>query len=71
MEELKITILGLKQDKQELEIKVYDFSRYGRSPNDEDYFEMISLLENWRQIKSEINCLEQVVDTIVSNQDGL
>ena len=71
MEELKITISGLKQDKQELEIKVDDFSRYGRSPKDEDYFEMISLLENWRQIKSEINCLEQVVDTIVSNQDGL
>ena len=71
MEELKITILGLKQDKQELEIKVDDFSRYGRSPNDEDYLEMISLLENWRQIKIEINCLEQVVDTIVSNQNGL
>jgi len=71
MEELKITILGLKQDKQELEIKVDDFGRYGRSPNDEDYFEMISLLENWRQIKSQINCLEQVVYTIVSNQNGL
>ena len=71
MEELKITILGLKQDKQELEIKVYDFSRYGRSPNDEDQLEMISLLENWWQIKSQITCLEQIVDTIVSNQNGL
>jgi hypothetical protein len=68
MEELEITIEELKTDKQDLEIKVTDFSRYGRSPNDADYVEMISLLENWFQIKSQIECLEELQKTIISNQ---
>jgi len=70
MEELIIAIDCLKRDKQDLEIKVTDFSSYGRSPNDDDYLEMFSLLQNWLQIKSQINCLEQVGDAIVYNQDA-
>jgi hypothetical protein len=67
MKELEITIEGLKNDKQDLENKVDDFSRYGRSPNDADYLEMIALLENWGQIKSQIECLEELQQTIISN----
>ena len=69
MEELQITIKGLQDDKTELENKVDEFSQYGRSANDQDYLEMISLLENWLQIKSQIECLKEVLNTIVSNQN--
>lgn len=68
MKELKITIESLKTDKQDLENKVTDFSRCGRSPNDYDYSEMYSLLENWFQIKSQIECLEELQKKIVSNK---
>jgi len=67
MTELKITIQCLKQDKQELEIKVDDFSKHGRSPNDDDYLEMIRLLENWYQIKNNIECLVELQKTVESN----
>jgi len=68
MEELNITIDCLKQDKQRLGVKIVSFSSYGKSPSDDDYLEMLLLLENWKQIKGEINCLEQVVSAIISNQ---
>ena len=71
MQELKTTIYCLKEDKQELENKIDSFSRHGRSPNDDDYFEIISLLQNWLQIKSKIECLEEVLCTIISNNTGL
>jgi len=66
MEELQITIKGLQDDKTELENKVDKFSQYGRTANDQDYLEMISLLENWLQIKSQIECLNSVFNTIVT-----
>ena len=67
MEELKIAIESLKTNKQDLENTITDFSRYGRSPNDADYVEMYSLLENWFYIKSQIDCLEELQKTIASN----
>lgn len=67
MEELKFTIESLKTDKQDLENKVTDFSRYGRSPNDADFSEMYSLLENWFQVKNNLKCLEELQETIISN----
>jgi len=68
MEELHITIDCLKQDKQRLGVKITSFSSCGTSPSDDDYLEMISLLDNWRQTKCEIHCLEQVLGAIISNK---
>lgn len=67
MEELEITIDGLLKDQQDLQNKVIGFSQYGRYPSDEDFIEIHSLLENWLQIKSQVECLQQLKSAIVSN----
>jgi len=67
MEELKITIKGLREDKTELENKVDSFSRHGRSPSDADYLEMIGLLDNWWQIKNNIECLVELQKNVDNN----
>jgi len=67
MEELKISIESLQDEKQRIENKVDDFSRYGRSPNDEDYENMMLLLQQWKQIKSNIYALQQCLDAVISN----
>ena len=70
MEELKTTIDCLNANKQDLENKIDAFSRHGKCPNDADYFEMISLLYNWCEIKTKIECLQDVLGTIISNKTG-
>jgi len=67
MEELKIKISELKADMQELTIKVDDFSRYGRSPSDEERFEQISLLENWLQLGQQLKVCDELLETVQSN----
>ena len=67
MEELKISIESLQQEKQRIENKVDDFSRYGRSPNDDDYENMMLLLIEWKKIKSNIYVLQQCLDAVISN----
>jgi len=71
MKELQITIKGLQEDKTDLENKVDKFTQYGRTANDQDYLEIISLLENWLQIKGQIECLNNVLNTIVANNNTL
>jgi len=71
MKELQITIKGLQEDKTDLENKVDKFTQYGRTANDQDYLEIISLLENWLQIKGQIECLNNVLNTIVTNNNNL
>ena len=71
MKELQITIKGLQEDKTDLENKVDKFTQYGRTANDQDYLEIISLLENWLQIKGQIECLNNVLNTIVTNNNTL
>ena len=71
MDELAIKIYSLKEDKVELENKIDAFSRNGRCLNDADYFEMISLLYNWCEIKTKIECLQDVLGAIILNKTGL
>ena len=67
MKELQISIDLLYNEKQDWENKITDFSRYGRSPNDSDYFAMIKFLDNWRKIMIQISCLEELQKTFQIN----
>ena len=67
MEELQISIDVLKEEKTFLENKVDDFSRYGRSPNDNDYEQIIQMLDQWDKIRYKIECLEQCLSAVISN----
>jgi len=67
MKELEISIKILKEDKTELECKLYYFFRNGRVPDDNEYYEMMELLENWSIIKSNIKCVEDIQKTIINN----
>lgn len=67
MEELEISINDLNQRKQDLENKVDDFSRYGRSPNDSDYEKMIEYLDEWDKIRYKIDILQECLNAVVSN----
>jgi hypothetical protein len=67
MEELKIKISELKADMQELTNKVDDFSRHGRSPNDKERFEQISLLENWLQLGEQLKVCDLLLETVQQN----
>ena len=67
MEELQISIDVLKEKKQNIEVKVDDFSRYGRSPNDSDYEQIIELLDEWDKIRYKIEILQQCLDAVISN----
>jgi uncharacterized coiled-coil DUF342 family protein len=67
MEELKIQIDVLKQEKQDLENSIDEFSRYGRSPDDNDYEEMIELLGEWDKVRYKIDALIECLEAIISN----
>lgn len=67
MKELEISIEVLKQRKQDLENKVDDFSRYGRSPNDSDYEKIIEYLDEWDKIRYNIDILQECLNAVVSN----
>jgi len=67
MEELQISIDVLKERKQNIEVKVDDFSRYGRSPNDGDYEQIIELLDEWDKIRYKIEILQQCLNAVISN----
>ena len=67
MEEIKIQIEVLEMEMQSLTNKVDDYSRYNRSPNENDYIEIIKLLENWAGKRQQLIALEEVLNTINSN----
>ena len=67
MEELQISIDVLKERKQNIEVKVDDFNRYGRSPNDSDYEQIIQFLDEWDKIRYKIEILQQCLDAVISN----
>ena len=68
MEELEIQIDVLKAEIQGLENSVDDFSRYGRSPNEKDYLDMIRLLDVWSQKRQQLLALNEVLGAIKSNK---
>ena len=67
MEEIKIQIEVLQSEMQSISNKVDDFSRYGRSPNEKDYLEMIRLLNAWSNKRQQLIILKDVLSAIVSN----
>ena len=67
MQELKIKISELKADMQELTNKVDDFSLHGRSVNDEERIEQMSLLENWIQLGQQLRVCEELLETVRQN----
>ena len=69
MEEIIIQIGVLELELQGLENSVDDFSRYGRSPNEKDYLEMIRLLNTWSNKRQQLIALNEVFWAIKSNKN--
>lgn len=68
MEEIIIQIEVLELELQGLENSVDDFTRYGRSPNEKDYLEMIRLLNTWSEKRQQLLALYEVLWAIKSNK---
>ena len=69
MEEIIIQIEVLELELQGLENSVDDFTRYGRSPNEKDYLEMIRLLNTWSEKRQQLLALNEVLWAIKSNKN--
>ena len=71
MEEIIIQIEVLELELQGLENSVDDFTRYGRSPNEKDYLEMIRLLNTWSEKRQQLLALNEVLWAIKSNKKAV
>lgn len=71
MEEIKISIEIIETEMQDITNKVDDFSRYGRSPNENDYLEIIKMLNNWANKRQQLLILKNVLAAIISNSNCL
>ena len=69
MEEIIIQIEVLELELQGIENSVDDFTRYGRSPNEKDYLEMIRLLNTWSEKRQQLLALNEVLWAIKSNKN--
>jgi len=67
MEEIKIEISVIEAEMQSIENKVDDFSRHGRSPNKQDRFQQINLLNEWRDYNNKLSALREVAEAIENN----
>lgn len=64
MNEIKIQISVIESEMQELGNRIDDFSRYGRSPNKQDRFRQIAILNEWRDYNIQLNTLKELLDTV-------
>lgn len=69
MDAIKVTIEILESEMSDLTCKVDSFSKYGRSPNDEDYMQMIQMLSMWLLKKEQASVLKNVLKAIESNKE--
>ena len=67
MEEIEIYIHDLKEQKRELENKITDFSRYGRSPDDTEFQKMFDYLKQRDRLINKIEALQMCLDAVISN----
>lgn len=65
--ELEIYIYNLNQKKIELENKITDFSRYGRSPDDSEFQQMFDYLKERDRLINKIEALQICLDAVIEN----
>ena len=64
---MEIYIHDLKEQKRELENKITDFSRYGRSPDDTEFQKMFDYLKQRDRLINKIEALQMCLDAVISN----
>ncbi len=71
MEEIKIEIECLEDEMQKLTNKVYSYSEYGRYPNESDWLEIISLLNQWSNKRQQLIALKECLSAIINNANKI
>lgn len=62
MDDILIEIGVLSERKEGIEKKIDSFTKNGRQPDDNDYKKMFDLINEWRLVSSNIECLKGVIE---------